>query len=48
MYEIPAEREAELREFLSGKLTQSEKGLGMHRRHRQAMISWQKGEPVST
>lgn len=47
MHEIPADREQELVEFLSGKLTQSEQGLSMHRHHRQAMISWQKEQPAS-
>jgi len=47
MHEIPAEREPELREFLSEKLTESEQGLCMHRHHKQAMISWQKDQPAS-
>ncbi len=47
MHEVPAEREPDLREFLSQKLVKDDLGLSMHRHHKQAMISWQKGQPIS-
>ncbi len=43
MHEVPDEKDQMLREFLSQRLTKDESGLCMHRSHRQAMISWQKG-----
>ena len=44
MYEVPAEKEPDLREFISQRLVEDESGLSMHRHHKQALISWQKGE----
>jgi FkbM family methyltransferase len=46
MHEVPAEKEPDLREFLSLRLVKDEKGLCMHSHHKQALISWQKGEPL--
>ncbi len=46
MHEVPAEREPDLREFLSLRLVEDEKGLCMHRRHKQVLISWQKGGAI--
>jgi hypothetical protein len=48
MHEVPAENEPDLREFLSQKLVKDGEGLCMHRHHKQAMISWQKGLPLPT
>jgi len=48
MYEVPAEKEPDLREFISQRLVEDESGLSMHRHHKQALISWQKGEPLPT
>jgi FkbM family methyltransferase len=45
MHDVPAEKEPDLREFLSLRLEKDEGGLCMHRHHKQAMISWQKGRP---
>jgi FkbM family methyltransferase len=42
MHEVPDEKEPKLREFLSQKLVKDEKGLCMHRSHKQVLISWQK------
>jgi FkbM family methyltransferase len=47
MHEVPAEKEPDLREFLSQKLVKDEDGLWMHSHHKQAMISWQKNQPIS-
>ncbi len=46
MHEVPAEREPDLREFLSLRMVKDEKGLCLHRSHKQVLISWQKGEIV--
>lgn len=46
MHEVPAEKEPDLREFLSQRLEKDEVGLCMHRHHKQAMISWQKSRPL--
>ncbi len=46
MHEVPAEKELDLREFLSLRLVNDEVGLCMHRHHRQVLISWQKGEAL--
>ncbi|MHB8119293.1 MAG: class I SAM-dependent methyltransferase [Methanothrix sp.] len=46
MHEVPAEKEPDLREFLSQRLEKDEEGLCLHRHHKQAMISWQKGRPL--
>ncbi|MDM7933851.1 MAG: class I SAM-dependent methyltransferase [Methanothrix sp.] len=43
MHEAPAEREAEIKEFLSMRLVREGDKLCMRRHHSQAMISWQKG-----
>lgn len=43
MHDVPAERKPDLREFLSQRLEKDEEGLCLHRHHKQAMISWQKG-----
>jgi len=45
MHEVPAEKETDLREFLSQRLVKDDMGLCMHRHHRQVLISWQKGQP---
>lgn len=42
MHEILPEKEPQLREFLSQKLEKDDQGLCMHRRSKQARISWQK------
>ena len=44
MYEVPVEKEPDLRVFISQRLVEDEIGLSMHRHHKQALISWQKGE----
>ena len=44
MHEVPAEKEQDLREFLSQRLVKDEEGLCLHRHHKQVLISWQKGE----
>jgi FkbM family methyltransferase len=44
MHEVPAEREPDLREFLSLRMVKDDEGLCMHRSHKQVLISWQKGE----
>lgn len=44
MHEVAAENEPDLREFLSQRLVKDEKGLCMHRHHKQVLISWQKAE----
>ena len=46
MHEVPAEREPDLQEFLSLRMVKDEKGLCLHRSHKQVLISWQKGEIV--
>jgi FkbM family methyltransferase len=45
MHEVPPEKEPVLREFLKERLAVDVEGLSMHRRFKQAMISWQKAEP---
>ncbi len=47
MHDVPAEKEADMREFLSKKLVKDETGLCLHRHHKQAMISWQKARTLS-
>ncbi|MFZ2472907.1 MAG: class I SAM-dependent methyltransferase [Methanothrix sp.] len=44
MHEVPAEKEQELREFLSLRMVKDEEELCLHRSHKQVLISWQKGE----
>ncbi len=46
MHEVPAEREPDLQEFLSLRMVKDEKGLCLHRSHKQVLISWQKGGPL--
>jgi FkbM family methyltransferase len=46
MHELPAEKEPELREFLSQRLVKEGDGLVLNRHHKQVLISWQKGEPI--
>jgi FkbM family methyltransferase len=46
MHDVPDEKEPQLREFLSPRMVKDEKGLCMHRSHKQVLISWQKGEIV--
>lgn len=46
MHELPADKEPILREFLSQKLVPDGQGFTMHRRSKQARISWQKGQEV--
>ncbi|MDD4652819.1 MAG: class I SAM-dependent methyltransferase [Methanothrix sp.] len=43
MHEVPDEKDQQLREFLSQRMTKDGSGLCMHRSHRQVLISWQKG-----
>lgn len=43
MHEVAAEKKPDLREFLSLRLEKDGEGLCLHRHHKQAMISWQKG-----
>ena len=43
MHEVPAEKEPDLREFLSQRMVKDEKGLCLHRHQKQVLISWQKG-----
>jgi SAM-dependent methyltransferase len=44
MYDIPSEKEPQLREFLSQKLVKDEQGLCIDRRSKQARISWLKSQ----
>ncbi|MGB5100853.1 MAG: class I SAM-dependent methyltransferase, partial [Methanothrix sp.] len=46
MHEVPAEKEPDLREFLSLRMVKDEDGLCLHRSHKQVLISWQKGEAL--
>jgi hypothetical protein len=46
MHEVPAEKEPDLREFLSQRMVTDEKGLCLHRHHKQVLISWQKGRDL--
>lgn len=46
MFEVPPEKEDKLKEFLSQKLVEDDQGLCMHRRSRQARISWQKSQDI--
>ena len=48
MHELPAEKEPQLREFLSQRLVKEGDGLVLDRHHKQALISWQKGEAPKT
>jgi len=46
MHEVSDEKEPQLREFLSLRMVKDEKGLCMHRSHKQVLISWQKDRPL--
>jgi len=46
MHEVPAEKEPDLREFLSLRMVKDEEGLCLHRSHKQVLISWRKGEAL--
>jgi len=46
MHDVPAEKEPDLREFLSLRMVKDEDGLCLHRSHKQVLISWQKGEAI--
>ena len=46
MHELPVEKEPELRVFLSQRLVKEGDELCLHRRHKQVLISWQKGEAL--
>jgi len=48
MHELPADKEPQLREFLSQRLVKEGDGLFLNRHHKQALISWQKGEAPKT
>jgi hypothetical protein len=46
MHDVPVEKEPQLRDFLSQKLVKDDQGLSMHRRSKQARISWQKSQSL--
>ena len=48
MHELPADKEPQLREFLTQRLVKEGDGLVLDRHHKQALISWQKGEASQT
>jgi len=45
MHELPAEKEADLKECLSQRLVKEGDGLCLNRHHKQVLISWQKARP---
>jgi FkbM family methyltransferase len=47
MHEVPAEKEPDLREYLSLRMVKDEEGLCLHRSHKQVLISWQKDGALS-